>query len=125
LEVPEVWDTAGSGDWLTAGLLSRLAVRGRKGLRTASNGAIEQALTFGQALASWNCAFEGARGGMYEQPHAPISPVVLSILEEHGVMSRQRKTRPKVMRRSAEEVCDRCQHRGVEQAVVAPRSSHA
>ena len=26
---------------------------------------LSKALRYGQALAAWNCAFEGARGGMY------------------------------------------------------------
>lgn len=53
--VPVVRDPGGSGDWCTAGFLHR--VRQGEGLR--------EALLYGQALAAWNCAFEGARGGMY------------------------------------------------------------
>lgn len=55
IAVPVVRDAAGAGDWTTAGFL-----HGReKGL------AAGEALRLGQALAAWNCAFEGARGGMY------------------------------------------------------------
>ena len=65
LEVTHVVDTCGSGDWCTAGLLARAASGGQKELATASRETIEGALRFGQALAAWNCAFKGARGGMY------------------------------------------------------------
>lgn len=62
-----VVDSAGAGDWSTAGLLKRIAVGGREGFATLTNDEIAAALRYGQALASWNCQFEGARGGMYEQ----------------------------------------------------------
>jgi len=58
-------DTAGAGDWCTAGLIHVLASKGLTGLDSASIGKIGQALIFAQALSAWNCEFEGARGGMY------------------------------------------------------------
>ncbi len=65
VKAPVVADTCGAGDWCTAGILSHLAVGGREGLMTVSASRLEQALRHGQALAAWNCGFEGARGGMY------------------------------------------------------------
>jgi hypothetical protein len=62
---PRISDTCGSGDWCTAGLLAILAGNGQAGLRSAGAKDISEALRYGQALAAWNCAFEGARGGMY------------------------------------------------------------
>lgn len=62
---PEVVDTCGSGDWCTAGVLSRIAVEGGAGFRDFSSDDIVNALQYGQSLAAWNCGFEGARGGMY------------------------------------------------------------
>jgi sugar/nucleoside kinase (ribokinase family) len=59
-------DAAGSGDWCTAGLLNKLARNGLEGLRQANREKLHAAFRFGQALAAWNCSFEGARGGMYE-----------------------------------------------------------
>lgn len=58
-------DTCGSGDWCTAGLISIVAKDGREGLIAASEKGLVEALRFGQKLAAWNVAFEGARGGMY------------------------------------------------------------
>ena len=60
-----VVDSCGSGDWCTAGVLAKLATDGVSGLERATVPAITSALKYGQELAAWNCAFEGARGGMY------------------------------------------------------------
>ncbi|RVG07963.1 carbohydrate kinase [Sinorhizobium meliloti] len=62
---PRLVDTCGSGDWCTAGLLSSAAPKGVKGLMQLGEQGLESALRYGQALAAWNCGFEGARGGMY------------------------------------------------------------
>ncbi|MEK4242416.1 PfkB family carbohydrate kinase [Janibacter sp. FSL W8-0316] len=67
---PNVRDSCGSGDWCTAGVLSKLASRGVQALDDATVASVTAALKFGQELAAWNCAFEGARGGMYAQPQA-------------------------------------------------------
>ena len=62
---PRHADACGSGDWCTAGLIAKVAVGGQEGLRRAGARGIRTALRYGQALAAWNCGFEGARGGMY------------------------------------------------------------
>ena len=58
-------DTCGAGDWCTAGLIAKAAIGGQEGLRRAGALGVRAALRYGQALAAWNCGFEGARGGMY------------------------------------------------------------
>jgi sugar/nucleoside kinase (ribokinase family) len=58
-------DTCGSGDWCTAGFLAVAASKGVEGLREGGDQVVLSALRYGQALAAWNCGFEGARGGMY------------------------------------------------------------
>jgi sugar/nucleoside kinase (ribokinase family) len=64
---PETFkDAAGSGDWCTAGLLNRLARGGLVGFQATVGKQLQEALRYGQALASWNCGFEGARGCMYQ-----------------------------------------------------------
>jgi len=65
IHVPRLVDTCGSGDWCTAGLIAKVAGGGQVGLRSIGQHEIEVALRYGQALAAWNCNFEGARGGMY------------------------------------------------------------
>lgn len=59
--LPFIHDTAGAGDWCTAGMLYELF--GAAGAtRTINRDAVEHALTFGQALSTLNCMTEGARG---------------------------------------------------------------
>lgn len=62
---PMLADACGSGDWCTAGLVAKVATGGQAGFRSVGAAAIRRALRYGQALAAWNCGFEGARGGMY------------------------------------------------------------
>ena len=65
-----VRDTAGSGDWCTAGFLARV---GRKADAIAALEDLEvvvDGLRFGQALAALNCSFDGARGVMYAMGRA-------------------------------------------------------
>ena len=66
-------DGAGAGDWTTAVALHLLQVGGRcqpSSLRGILKDELEAALNAGQAAAAWNCQFEGARGGMYQQRSA-------------------------------------------------------
>jgi fructokinase len=65
IPIANVRDTAGAGDWCSAGLLHRLARGGLEGVLKASSDQLESALGFGQLLAVWTCQYEGARGGMY------------------------------------------------------------
>ena len=63
--VPCLMDSCGAGDWCTAGLLAKAASGGQDKFRNNGAEAIHHALQYGQALAAWNCGFEGARGAMY------------------------------------------------------------
>jgi len=56
-------DAAGSGDWLTAGMIYML--RMYKSVYDIPVKKLEHTLNFGQALASLNCNYIGARGMMY------------------------------------------------------------
>lgn len=78
----EIIDTCGSGDWCTAGLLSTLASRGQRVFATHDLDAITDALNYGQTLAAWNCAFEGARGGMYVDIHDDVLSLELDSAEQ-------------------------------------------
>ncbi len=64
-QVSNVVDSAGSGDWFSAGLISMVAEGGVKTFEKCKDVDIIQALNFGQALGALNCYFEGARGLMY------------------------------------------------------------
>ena len=63
--ISDIKDTSGAGDWCTAGLLNALATKGAAGLAKTTQSELQAALENAQALAAWNCRFEGARGGMY------------------------------------------------------------
>ena len=77
--VNKLTDAAGSGDWLTAGLIHALRYNGRKGRITNKN--LQDALLFGQCLAALNCHYSGARGLMYNilpnQLRALVSTVMV------------------------------------------------
>jgi fructokinase len=60
INVPSVVDTAGAGDWCTAGLLASLFDAGSH--PDISYDAVYDGLRFGQSLAAANCMFTGARG---------------------------------------------------------------
>lgn len=76
---PAVRDAAGAGDWCTAGFLDRALRGGSRELKTMSGSDLVEALRYGQALAAWNCRFEGARGGMYEVSRSTVRREVREI----------------------------------------------
>ena len=73
ITLPSIADTCGSGDWCTAGILTKIAGGGQEALRDTDAGALADAMRYGQALAAWNCLFEGARGGMYSENRSAFS----------------------------------------------------
>lgn len=62
--IDDVVDSAGAGDWCTAGIIKSL-FKDNSSLKNISHEKLIQALQFGQALSSLNCTYEGARGLMY------------------------------------------------------------
>ena len=78
--ISDIKDTSGAGDWCTAGLLNALATKGAKGLAKTNQSELQAALENAQALAAWNCRFEGARGGMYRYTRAQLFSAVKRIV---------------------------------------------
>ena len=94
-------DTCGCGDWCTAGLIDRVGRGGRDHLREAGASGVRDALRYGQALAAWNCGFEGARGGMYVVSRKEFEEQIADILRgdidsSFGVATRNLPTGPVV-----------------------------
>jgi len=117
--VKQVVDTAGAGDWCTAGLIHLLGTQGAAGFAKASSASLRDALLFGQALAAWNCQFEGARGGMYATDkmglHRDVNKILLGEAQTlapnagPGLL-----IKAPVFRCSARECAKRAQDRGVK-----------
>jgi len=82
--VDQVKDAAGSGDWCTAGIVYKLGQKGLRGLQQATSAQLLDALCFGQALAAWNCRFEGARGGMYSVNKKALRCDIEQIMSGNG-----------------------------------------
>ncbi|SOF00939.1 Sugar or nucleoside kinase, ribokinase family [Burkholderia sp. OK233] len=61
-ELPHVGDTAGAGDWCTAGLIYDLFNGNPSDSGSFDYKALTRALAFGQALSTLNCLTEGAQG---------------------------------------------------------------
>ncbi|MCC7419303.1 MAG: hypothetical protein IT428_03370 [Planctomycetaceae bacterium] len=81
IAVDGIKDTAGAGDWCSAGILSKVARTGLSGFSQLTDEQLSSAVRYGQALASWCCRFEGARGGMYEVTKAQFAEQVNEILQ--------------------------------------------
>jgi len=64
-KISYVVDAAGSGDWFSAGVISKITTNGLKGFKNRNEKFILKALKYGQALGALNCFFDGARGLMY------------------------------------------------------------
>ena len=101
---PRLADSCGAGDWCTAGLLAKAASHGLATFRKNGEQAIYRALRYGQALAAWNCGFEGARGGMYAIPREDFDAQIDSLLKGSPRTSIPRGRR----RRTTTFVCPAC-----------------
>ncbi len=80
--IDNVIDSAGAGDWCTAGIIFNLFSDGMQ-FQAINNETIDTALQFGQALSALNCTFEGARGLMYNIGRNELILSVEHILDSH------------------------------------------
>ncbi len=78
--VPKLADTAGAGDWSTAGIIHLLGQNSAEGFLKASKNDIEKALIFGQGMAALKCRYEGARGLMYNLSKNEVSSLIYKII---------------------------------------------
>ncbi len=104
-EVKNVKDTAGCGDWCTAGLLAKIAQNGQESMAGTTTDSLESILQYAQALAAWNCGFPAARGGMYLASRSSMINTVEEILSG---ANRFRRIRPKKHKNQAAAFCPRC-----------------
>lgn len=80
-KVTELRDTAGAGDWCTAGIISILGTLGPEAVEGISETALEAAFRRGQAMAAWTCYYDGARGGMYSSAKLEFEQAIEDILK--------------------------------------------
>lgn len=80
-EVESLRDSAGAGDWCTAGIISSLGSLGAQGLAETTASTIQAALMKGQAMAAWACRYDGARGGMYAVSRKDFDDIIADILK--------------------------------------------
>jgi sugar/nucleoside kinase (ribokinase family) len=80
IQAPRLVDACGSGDWCSAGFLAETFRLQPAGLSKLKPAQLTQALQYGQALAAWNCGFEGARGGMYASTKRAFEKQIAKLL---------------------------------------------
>lgn len=76
----EFKDAVGAGDWCSAGIIDVLGRKGRRGFVGASETRILKAVRHGQSLASVNCRYAGARGGMYSLTKKSLEDIASKLL---------------------------------------------
>lgn len=105
----EIKDTCGCGDWTTAGIIFALCEQGYSGFQKLSRNELVEGLNLGQAYAAWNCAFEGARGGMYRAEKQAIEKEIKQILSgKPAKIPFPLKALNKNHKVSHEDVCPSC-----------------
>jgi len=90
-------DSTGCGDWCSAGIIHRLCSLGRENFMHLTEKEIGLGIRFGQALATINCEYEGARGPMYQLSVADLLSRVTRLLatDSKGTVARSLKERHK------------------------------
>lgn len=80
INVPFIADTAGAGDWCSAGFLYYLFdLNNNPTPQIFSHNLLSNALKFGQALSSLNCMYDGARGLMRHRSAVYIIRAALAL----------------------------------------------
>lgn len=108
ISVKTLRDTAGAGDWCTAGIIHMLGAQGAAGLDDLSHEQIRKAVHVGQAMASWTCGFDGPRGGMYQTTKKSFQKIVRDLLNG-GTQPVAEVKKPKVTKHERQAfVCESC-----------------
>lgn len=86
----KIVDSAGAGDWCTAGIINELGYDGITSFRGATEVDIIRALKIGQALGGINCKYDGARGIMYNIDSDYLVDIVEAIINGKSEAPAQR-----------------------------------
>jgi sugar/nucleoside kinase (ribokinase family) len=111
--IPNLRDSAGAGDWCTAGIIHLLGRRGAKGLAAADSAHLETALDVGQAMAGWACGFEGAREAMYAVQKGTFRSGILNLVAASSPKRKAARSTPRsrTTLRRATRICPACEKR--------------
>lgn len=83
-KITHLVDSAGAGDWCSAGIINKIALSGIESFQSLDKIKLKSALNYGQALGALNCYFEGARGLMYEISEKSKIPLLIRNVIEEG-----------------------------------------
>lgn len=102
-------DSAGAGDWLTATMIALIERRGFSSLNDLDFSSLRNIIEYAQAASAWNCAYEGARGGMYELDCHEFWPILDAIVSgSAGGCEAYGQLRPSRSKVAANAVCISC-----------------
>jgi fructokinase len=122
-QVETVKDSAGSGDWCTSGLLSKIGSGGVSALSSMSPEDLERALQYAQAFSAWNCRFPAARGGMYLMTRAAVLKSVETIISGSDSAVRLRPVAANRRSTQAALFCPTCAHPAPGQRIQVRQKS--
>lgn len=108
IPVPTLKDTAGAGDWCSAGVIHMIGATGAKGMDELTLPEIRKAVRVGQAMASWACAHEGPRGGMYHADNASFQTRILALLSGQTDSAGGKNPTPEPTRAGQAFACELC-----------------
>ena len=101
-------DTGGAGDWCTAGIVHVLGRHGAKAFNQIGISKLQSAISFGQAIAAWNCGFLGARGGMYSVSKDDFRRTIRQIMDEGRHLMPEEDEPQKASGKVVTRVCSEC-----------------
>jgi sugar/nucleoside kinase (ribokinase family) len=104
----KVVDTAGAGDWTTAGLIAHLLADGSESLKRLTKEKVLDALNYAQALAAINCQFEGARGAMYQLPRETFLTQAMRLSKKQSSGRTLRDENSNGINALSQRVCPSC-----------------
>ncbi len=83
--VENIIDTAGAGDWTSAGIIKFLTNLNVDSISALSKSSIESMILYGQALGAISCFYKGARGMMYNVDNIILEEMVENLIEENFI----------------------------------------
>jgi fructokinase len=107
-QVLKIVDSAGAGDWCTAGIIHMIGQDGVKGFLDKSVREVEEALRFGQMLAALKCGYEGARGLMYNLERRELQSIICRLTKDEHFELTPPTTTYKSEQDQLRNVCPAC-----------------